>query len=134
MTGGGFDTWGVLGANGVCYTWTSGNRVTETDILINPAIAGNEAQFRKSLTHEFGHALTLQHETSRMALMYPGTFRQPPNYASHWYSRQDDHHGVRSMLDWVDAKSPPAPGRSRSSPTWRPGHRPTTTPARPATW
>ena len=39
-----------------------------------------------------------------MALMYPGTFRQPPNYASQWYSRQDDHHGVRAMLDWVNAK------------------------------
>lgn len=103
MTAGGFDTWGVLGANGVCYTWTDGNRVRETDILINPAIAGNEAQFRKSLTHEYGHALTLQHETSRMALLYPGTFRQPPNYASLWYSRRDDHHGVRAMLDWVNA-------------------------------
>jgi matrixin len=105
MTDGGFDTWETLGANGVCYTWTSGNRVTETDILINPAIAGDEAQFRKSLTHEYGHALTLQHETSRMALMYPGTFRQPPNYASQWYSRQDDHHGVRAMLDWVNANA-----------------------------
>lgn len=105
MTTAGFDTWEVLGANGVCYTWTSGNRVTETDILINPAIAGNEAQFRKSLTHEYGHALTLQHETARMALLYPGTFRQPPNYASLWYSRQDDHHGVRSMLDWVNANA-----------------------------
>jgi Matrixin len=103
MTAGGFDTWSALGANGVCYTWTQQNRVTETDILINPAIAGNEAQFRKSLTHEYGHALTLQHETARMALMYPGTFRQPPNYASLWYSRQDDHHGVRTVLDWVNA-------------------------------
>lgn len=104
MTAGGFDTWGVLGANGVCYTWTDNNRVRETDILINPAIAGDEAQFRKTLTHEYGHALTLQHETARMALLYPGTFRQPPNYASLWYSRQDDHHGVRSMLDWVNTK------------------------------
>jgi hypothetical protein len=103
MTAGGYDTWDVLGANGVCYTWSDGNRVRETDILMNPAIAGNEAQFRKSLTHEYGHALTLLHETARMALMYPGTFRQPPNYASLWYSRRDDHHGVRSMLDWVNA-------------------------------
>ena len=103
MTAGGYDTWDVLLVNGVCYTWTTGNRVRETDILINPAIAGDEAQFRKTLTHEYGHALTLDHETARMALLYPGTFRQPPNYASLWYSRQDDHHGVRSMLDWVNA-------------------------------
>jgi hypothetical protein len=104
MTSGGYDTWDVLSANGVCYTWVDGNnRVRETDILINPAIAGNEAQFRKSLTHEFGHALTLDHETARMALLYPGTFRQPPNYASLWYTRRDDHQGVRSMLHWVNA-------------------------------
>jgi len=103
MTAGGYDTWDVLSANGVCYTWTSSNRVTETDILINPAIAGDEAQFRKTLTHEYGHALTLGHESARLALMYPGTFRQPPNLTSLWYSRRDDHHGVRSMLDWVNA-------------------------------
>jgi hypothetical protein len=104
MTAGGYDTWDVLSANGVCYTWVdSNNRVRETDILINPAIAGNEAQFRKSLTHELGHALTLNHETARMALLYPGTFRQPPNYASLWYSRRDDHQGVRAMLQWVNA-------------------------------
>ena len=104
MTAGGYDTWDVLSANGVCYTWVDGNnRVRETDILINPAIAANEAQFRKSLTHEYGHALTLNHETARMALLYPGTFRQPPNYASLWYSRRDDHQGVRSMLQWVNA-------------------------------
>jgi hypothetical protein len=103
MTAGGFDTWDVLGANGVCYTWSDGRRVKETDILINPAVAGNEAQFRKSLTHEYGHALTLQHETARMALMYPGTFQQPPNYGSLWYSRRDDHQGVRAVLDWVNA-------------------------------
>ena len=100
MTAGGYDTWDVLSANGVCYTWVDGNnRVRETDILINPAIAANEAQFRKSLTHELGHALTLEHETARMALLYPGTFRQPPNYASLWYSRRDDHQGVRAMLN-----------------------------------
>jgi hypothetical protein len=103
MTSGGYDTWPVLSANGVCYTWTSGNRVRETDILINPAIAGNEAQFRKSLTHEYGHALTLLHEAERMALLYPGTFRQPPNYSSLWYSRRADHQDVRSMLDWVNS-------------------------------
>lgn len=104
MTEGGYDTWDVLSANGVCYTWVDNNRrVRETDILINPAIAGNEAQFRKSLTHELGHALTLNHETARMALLYPGTFRQPPNFASLWYSRRDDHQGVRSMLQWVNA-------------------------------
>jgi hypothetical protein len=103
MTDGGYNTWEVLRANGVCYTWTDGNRIRETDILINPSIAGNEAQFRKSLTHEYGHALALDHETARMALLYPGTFRQPPNYGSLWYSRRDDHHGVRSMLEWVNA-------------------------------
>ena len=104
MTSGGYDTWDVLSANGVCYTWVdNNNRVRETDILMNPAIAGNEAQFRKSLTHEFGHALTLGHETARMALLYPGTFRQPPNYASLWYSRRDDHRGVLTMLEWVNA-------------------------------
>ncbi|MDF3311602.1 hypothetical protein P3H15_42240 [Rhodococcus sp. T2V] len=104
MTAGGYDTWDVLSANGVCYRWVdSNNRVRETDILINPAIAGNEDQFRKSLTHEFGHALTLNHETARMALLYPGTFRQPPNYSSLWYSRRDDHQGVRAMLQWVNS-------------------------------
>ena len=34
--------------------------------------------------------------------MYPGTFRQPPNYSSRWYSRTDDHVGARSMLTWVN--------------------------------
>ncbi len=103
MTSGGYDTWDVLQANGVCYTWTSNNRVRETDILINPSIAGNEAQFRKTLTHEYGHALTLGHQTEWMGLMYPGTFRQPPNYASLWYSRRDDHRGVQTMLRSVNS-------------------------------
>jgi hypothetical protein len=126
MTAGGYDTWNVLGANGVCYTWTTGNRVRETDILMNPAISGDEAQFRKSLTHEYGHALTLQHESARMALMYPGTFRQPPNHASLWYSRRDDHHGVRSMLDWVNANIGAgtwAVARFTDMATWSQAHR-----------
>jgi hypothetical protein len=103
MTAGGYSTWPVLGANGVCYRWSApNNRITETDILINPAIAFNEPQYRKSLTHELGHALTLDHETRYMALLFPGTFQQPPNYASLWYSRWDDHWGVTSMLQWVN--------------------------------
>jgi hypothetical protein len=125
MTAGGYDTWDVLGANGVCYTWSDGNRVRETDILMNPAIAGNEPQFRKSLTHEYGHALTLLHEEARMALMYPGTFRQPPNYGSLWYSRRDDHHGVRSMLDWVNANIAGGTwtvARFTDMATWSQGH------------
>ncbi len=105
MTAGGYSTWKTLGANGVCYTWytTTNGRVKETDILINTAIATNEAQYRKTLTHELGHALTLGHEDRSFCIMYPGTWRQPPNYSSYWYSRTNDHRGVRNMLEWVNA-------------------------------
>ena len=105
MTAGGYSTWETLSANGVCYMWytVTNGRVKETDILINAAIATNEAQYRKSLTHELGHALTLGHEDRFFCIVYPGTWRQPPNYASYWYSRTDDHVGVRGMLQWVNA-------------------------------
>jgi hypothetical protein len=105
MTAGGYPTWATLSANGVAYLWytTTNGQVKETDILINADIAGDEAQYRKSLTHELGHALTLDHETRFFALMYPGTWRQPPNYSSYWYSRTDDHVGARSVLAWVNA-------------------------------
>ena len=104
MTAGGYSTWETSPANGVTYTWytTTNGRVKETDILINAAIATNEAQYRKSLTHELGHALTLDHEDRHFCIMYPGTWRQPPNYSSYWYSRTDDHIGVRGMLEWVN--------------------------------
>lgn len=105
MTAGGYPTWETLSANGYCLTWytTTNGRVKETDILINAAIATNEAQYRKSLIHELGHALTLGHEDRFFCIMYPGTWRQPPNYASYWYSRTDDHAGARNMLAWVNA-------------------------------
>jgi hypothetical protein len=74
----------------------------EADVLINPAIATSEAQYRKSLTHELGHALNLDHEDRFFALLYPGTWQQPPNYASYWYARADDYLGVRDRLDWVN--------------------------------
>jgi Subtilase family len=104
MTAGGYPTWETLSANGVCYNWytTTNGRVKETDVLINAAIATNEAQYRKSLTHELGHALTLDHEDRYFALLYPGTWQQPPNYASYWYSRTDDHVGARNILEWVN--------------------------------
>ena len=105
MTAGGYPTWATLSANGVAYLWytTTNGQVKETDILINADIAGDEAQYRKSLTHELGHALTLDHETRFFSLLYPGTWRQPPNYSSYWYSRTDDHIGARSVLAWVNA-------------------------------
>jgi hypothetical protein len=126
MTAGGYDTGMCSRPMASGYTWVDNNkRVRETDILVNPAIASNEAQFRKTLTHEYGHALTLNHETARMALLYPGTFRQPPNYASFWYSRRDDHQGVRSMLQWVNANIGAGPGSSsvhRHMATWSQAH------------
>lgn len=105
MTAGGYPTWESLGANGVCFTWytTTNGRVKETDILLNAAIATNEAQYRKSLVHELGHALTLGHQDRYFSIMYPGTWRQPPNYSSYWYSRTDDHLGALNVLSWVNA-------------------------------
>src|SRR5262249_52883044 len=49
MTAGGYDTWSSLAANGVCYRWyeTTNGRMKEADVLVNPAIASNEAQYRK---------------------------------------------------------------------------------------
>ena len=103
MANGGYDSWADRPANGRAYRWRdSNNRLIEADVLVNPAIANDEAQFRKTLTHEFGHAFTLLHEDKFMALLFPGTFRQPPNYASNWYSRFDDHRGIRTMLQWVN--------------------------------
>ncbi|RLE28020.1 MAG: hypothetical protein DRJ65_01040 [Acidobacteria bacterium] len=98
-------TWAGWGANGINFTWYSGidcTEIVEVDSFANPAIGNDEVQFRKSMTHELGHALGLStdqgHEDRRFALMYPGTWRQPPNYNSTWYGRMDDMAGERAFL------------------------------------
>ena len=98
-------TWAGWSANGLNFTWYSGadcTEIIEVDSFVNPAIADDPVQFRKSMTHELGHALGLAtdqgHEDRRFALMYPGTFRQPPNYGSDWYGRMDDMAGERNFL------------------------------------
>jgi hypothetical protein len=109
MTAGGYPTWEALSANGYTLVWftTTNGQVKEADVLINAAIASDAAQYRKSLTHELGHSLLLLHEDRYFAIMYAGTWRQPPNYASYWYSRTDDHVGVRDVLTWVNGNIDP---------------------------
>lgn len=107
MTVAGYPTWETLSGNGVTFRWytTTNRQLKETDVLINPAVAdtAHEARYRKSLTQELGHALTLNHENRYFALMYSGTWRQPLNYSSYWYSRTNDHLGARDVLAWVNA-------------------------------
>ncbi len=108
LSSGGYGgTWGGWGANGINFTWYSGGsctRIDEVDTFVNPSIADDPAQHRKSLTHEFGHALGQSttgaggHEDEMFAIMYAGTWRQPPNYSSTWYGRKDDMWGVRDFL------------------------------------
>ncbi len=99
-------TWAGWGANGINFTWYSGvncTEIVEVDSFVNPAISNDPEQFRKSMTHELGHALGLStdqgHENRMFALMYPGTWRQPPNYGSAWYGRMDDMAGERVFLN-----------------------------------
>lgn len=103
----GYDTWENLGANGVNFQWrrdigSLAGVIVENDTFANPAITGDPAQFRKTMTHEFGHALGLSHNTFYFALMYPGTFRQPPNYSSFWYTRMIDFFFERSLLRQIN--------------------------------
>ncbi len=107
QNGGYGNTWAGFGANGINFTWYSGvacTRIVEVDTFVNPAIANDQVQHLKSLTHEFGHALGQStngaggHEDRYFAIMFAGTFRQPPNYNSTWYGRMDDMRGVRSFL------------------------------------
>jgi hypothetical protein len=131
LTAGGYPTWAAMNnANGVCFTWFSGDgctRIVETDVFVNPSIGADEPQFRKTMTHELGHALALGHEDRTVALMVSGTWRIPPNYSSNYYSRMDDCVGVRAMLngsngivpntwvieDWADAAT-----WSQTHPNW----------------
>jgi len=104
MVAGGYGTWASHdNANGITFPWYTGGpgsctTIMEMDVFANPSIAGDEAQFRKTFTHEFGHALSLKHEETTFNLMYPGTYQQPPNYASNWYGRMDDMAGMRESL------------------------------------
>ncbi len=103
----GYDSWKDLGANGVAYSWSRdidglAGVIVESDVFINPSIADDPAQHRKSLTHEFGHALALSHNTFHFNLMYPGTFRQPPNYGSVWYTRMRDLRRVHFLLEEIN--------------------------------
>ena len=103
----GYDSWEDLEANGVTYRWTRTRDglqglVVECDVFVNPAIADDPEQHRKTLTHEFGHALALSHDTFHFNLMYPGTFRQPPNYSSIWYTRMFDLHRERFLLQEIN--------------------------------
>ncbi|MEN1727715.1 MAG: CARDB domain-containing protein, partial [Pseudomonadota bacterium] len=108
-------TWNSFGANGLNFTWYSGStctRITEVDTFVNPAIANDNAQHLKSLTHEFGHALGQStngaggHEDEMFAIMFAGTFQQPPNYSSVWYGRMDDMAGVRDFLNTSNSNYP----------------------------
>lgn len=116
MVSGGYGTWASLGdPNGINFTWYSSStctRIDEVDSFV-PTRLGNDAdQFRKSMTHELGHGLAQAtngaggHENRYFAIMYPGTWRQPPNYSSIWYGRTDDMLGVRSMLNWTNSTFP----------------------------
>ncbi len=109
ISGGYGGDWASFSANGLTFFWYTGadcSSIQEIDVFVNPAISGDEEQFRKSLTHEFGHALSLNHEDRLFALLYPGTWRQPPNYASTWYGRADDMRGVRASLTGTNATFP----------------------------
>jgi hypothetical protein len=113
LLGGYGGTWAGWGANGINFTWYSGvdcTEIVEVDSFVNPDIADDPVQFRKSMTHELGHALGLSteqgHEDRMFALMYAGTWRQPPNYNSTWYGRMDDMAGERAFLTNANTHAP----------------------------
>gem|GEM_PF-1761327 len=107
MTGGGYGSWAANGSpNGICFNWTSGSRIVETDSFVNPTNQNDELQFRKSMVHELGHGLRLGHEDRYVAIMVSGTWRMPPNYVlGSYYSRGDDLRGVRDMINDANAIS-----------------------------
>lgn len=109
LTNGGYTNWPGLGnPNGICFTWTVAGgctRISEADVFVNPVNDGDEAQWRKSMVHELGHAFALGHEDRTVAIMVSGTWRVPPNYSSYRYNRLDDLNGVRSVIDFANSQS-----------------------------
>ncbi len=129
MIAGGYGSWAANGSpNGICFTWTTGNRIKEVDTFVNPVNTNDELQFRKSMVHEMGHGLRLGHEDRYVAVMVSGTWRMPPNYVlSSYYTRGDDYRGVRDMLadanaisanTWVPTSFGDMATFSQSHPNW----------------
>jgi hypothetical protein len=99
MVAGGYGSWPA--ANGICFRWydSSCGRINETDVFANSTIQADELQFRKTMVHELGHALGLNHEDRYVAIMVSGTWRVPPNYSSNTYSRGDETLGGRASMN-----------------------------------
>lgn len=107
MISAGYGSWASYGNTpGICFTWFFDNErcdeIEENDVLVNTSVKDNEIQFRKTMTHELGHALSLKHETRYMAIMRGGTKVQPPNYSSPRYNRMDDIKGLRAITGLVN--------------------------------
>lgn len=99
----GYATWEEKPGNGITYYWwNSSQEIIEADVFVNADIASNEDQFYRTLTHEFGHALGLPHDERYLNIMYAGTWRQPPNHASSWYTRMMDMKYMRDSLETVN--------------------------------
>ncbi len=104
----GFQTWESLGANGLNIQRVGiqkgvSNVILENDTLINPAIANDEHRFRRTLTHQLGHAVGLSDTTHNYGVMYPGTDQQPPNYLSPHNTRMYDLWRARNLLTAANA-------------------------------
>ncbi len=103
----GYDSWEDLGVDAVAYNWSQDmdgleSVRIESDVLINASVADDPVQHRKLLTQAFGHALGLSQDTFHFALMYPGVFRQPPNYRSVRYPRMRDLLRVHFLLETIN--------------------------------